>query len=411
MGSTVCAAVAADPELELVAAVDPSAAGRSVDGHDDRRPSCEPFADAGARSSSTSRSPTRPGSPLPWLAMHGIHAVVGTTGLTDDDIDDLARDVRRRTGALPGRAQLRDLGGADDALRRARRAVLRHGRGHRVPPRRQGRRSVGHRAGDRRADGRRRRRTAWAADPTEHEVLAGARGGVGGGRPASASTRCGCAAWSPTRRSSSAPLGQTLTIRQDSYDRESFMPGVLLACKHIADHPGLTVGLDALPGHLTGAVARVSGIARGPLWYVPNQSGTTRARRWCQPARARRVHADAGRARPRRHAARQGVDSPPRRLAAARRRSGIPRAVPGARVGTALRRAVDAHARLDRRPPAGRAHRRPVAVRHAPLGRRLAGGGRQSSCCRAICCSETATSSQPPVQGDDGQSSAARAAS
>jgi 4-hydroxy-tetrahydrodipicolinate reductase len=42
--------------------------------------------------------------------------------------------------------------------------------------------------------------------------------------------------------------GQTLVIRQDSYDRVSFMPGVVLACKRIADHPGLTVGLDALLG-------------------------------------------------------------------------------------------------------------------------------------------------------------------
>jgi len=40
--------------------------------------------------------------------------------------------------------------------------------------------------------------------------------------------------------------GQTLTIRHDSIDRSSFMPGVLLAVKRIADHPGLTVGLDAL---------------------------------------------------------------------------------------------------------------------------------------------------------------------
>jgi 4-hydroxy-tetrahydrodipicolinate reductase len=40
--------------------------------------------------------------------------------------------------------------------------------------------------------------------------------------------------------------GQTLTLRQDSYDRGSFMPGVLLACKRIAELPGLTRGLDAL---------------------------------------------------------------------------------------------------------------------------------------------------------------------
>jgi 4-hydroxy-tetrahydrodipicolinate reductase len=38
--------------------------------------------------------------------------------------------------------------------------------------------------------------------------------------------------------------GQSLTIRQDSYDRDSFMPGVLIACRRIADHPGVTVGLE-----------------------------------------------------------------------------------------------------------------------------------------------------------------------
>ena len=43
-------------------------------------------------------------------------------------------------------------------------------------------------------------------------------------------------------------LGQTLTIRQDSYDRTSFMPGVVLAAKRIADLPGLTIGLEAALG-------------------------------------------------------------------------------------------------------------------------------------------------------------------
>ncbi|MGZ4104693.1 MAG: 4-hydroxy-tetrahydrodipicolinate reductase [Actinomycetota bacterium] len=40
--------------------------------------------------------------------------------------------------------------------------------------------------------------------------------------------------------------GQSLTIRHDSYDRASFMPGVLLAIKEIKHHPGLTVGLEHL---------------------------------------------------------------------------------------------------------------------------------------------------------------------
>jgi 4-hydroxy-tetrahydrodipicolinate reductase len=40
--------------------------------------------------------------------------------------------------------------------------------------------------------------------------------------------------------------GETLTIRHDSYDRASFMPGVLLGVRSVADRPGLTVGLEAL---------------------------------------------------------------------------------------------------------------------------------------------------------------------
>ncbi|MEZ5176908.1 MAG: dihydrodipicolinate reductase C-terminal domain-containing protein [Acidimicrobiales bacterium] len=40
--------------------------------------------------------------------------------------------------------------------------------------------------------------------------------------------------------------GQTLSIRHDSYDRSSFMPGVVLAATRIAELPGVTVGLDVL---------------------------------------------------------------------------------------------------------------------------------------------------------------------
>jgi len=40
--------------------------------------------------------------------------------------------------------------------------------------------------------------------------------------------------------------GQNLSIRHDSYDRSSFMPGVVLAVKKVATHPGVTIGLDPL---------------------------------------------------------------------------------------------------------------------------------------------------------------------
>ena len=40
--------------------------------------------------------------------------------------------------------------------------------------------------------------------------------------------------------------GETLTIRHDSLDRTSFVPGVLLAVRNVAEHPGLTVGIESL---------------------------------------------------------------------------------------------------------------------------------------------------------------------
>jgi 4-hydroxy-tetrahydrodipicolinate reductase len=42
--------------------------------------------------------------------------------------------------------------------------------------------------------------------------------------------------------------GEVLTLRHDSLDRSSFMPGVLLAVQAVATRPGLTVGLEPLLG-------------------------------------------------------------------------------------------------------------------------------------------------------------------
>jgi len=42
--------------------------------------------------------------------------------------------------------------------------------------------------------------------------------------------------------------GELLTIRHDSFDRVSFMPGVLEGVRRVGDHPGLTVGLESYLG-------------------------------------------------------------------------------------------------------------------------------------------------------------------
>lgn len=50
--------------------------------------------------------------------------------------------------------------------------------------------------------------------------------------------------------------GEQLTIRHDSFDRASFMPGVLLGIRSVAQHPGLTVGLDGYLDLQTGGTGR-----------------------------------------------------------------------------------------------------------------------------------------------------------
>ena len=86
----------------------------------------------------------------------------------------------------------------------------------------------------------------FGADPTEREVLPGARGARAEANVHVHSVRLrGLVAH---QEIIFGALGQSLTIRQDSYDRTSFMPGVLLAIKKIASTPGLTIGLDRLLG-------------------------------------------------------------------------------------------------------------------------------------------------------------------
>jgi 4-hydroxy-tetrahydrodipicolinate reductase len=86
----------------------------------------------------------------------------------------------------------------------------------------------------------------WAADPTRTEVLPGARGAKGPGGIAVHSVRLrGMVAHQEVLLGTT---GQSLSIRHDSYDRTSFMPGVLLAIKAVVDRPGLTLGLDDILG-------------------------------------------------------------------------------------------------------------------------------------------------------------------
>ena len=180
---------------------------------------------------------------VPWLAMHGIHAVVGTTGLTTDDLELFRSEFAHGPSCLvvpnfsiSAVLMMRFAEIAAPFFDTAEVIELHHDAKADAP------------SGTAMATVARMAAASadWAPDPTTHEVVAGARGGAGPGGIRVHSVRMrGMVAHQEVILGA---LGQTLTVRQDSYDRASFMPGVLLACKHVAEHPGLTVGLDAILG-------------------------------------------------------------------------------------------------------------------------------------------------------------------
>ena len=84
-------------------------------------------------------------------------------------------------------------------------------------------------------------------DATQSDPL-GARGGVVAGVPVHAVRLRGLTA---SEEILLGNPGEQLVIRTDSFDRFSFMPGVLLGVREVSKHPGLSIGLDTvldLPG-------------------------------------------------------------------------------------------------------------------------------------------------------------------
>lgn len=76
---------------------------------------------------------------------------------------------------------------------------------------------------------------------TEIEGAAGARGALIDGIPVHSVRSMGYVA---SQEVIFGSFGQTLTIRHDSWDRKSYMPGVLLGIRSVKDRSGLIIGLD-----------------------------------------------------------------------------------------------------------------------------------------------------------------------
>jgi 4-hydroxy-tetrahydrodipicolinate reductase len=247
MGATVCAAVHADPELELVAAVDPHHAGIDLDQLGLHGTGLQISAGANALVEAAAEVAidftvlAAARENLQFCAEQGIHAVVGTTGFTDAELVDLTRrfaESRANAVIAPNFAI-----GAVLMMRFAELAAPYFETAEIIELHHDGKIDAPSGTAVRTAKLMAAASKEWGADPTTTVVAEGARGATVDGIAVHSLRVRGMVAHQEVLFGTT---GQTLSIRHDTYDRSSFMPGVLLAAKRVASRPGLTIGLDGL---------------------------------------------------------------------------------------------------------------------------------------------------------------------
>lgn len=230
VGTTMCAAVRAADDLTLSAEVD---AGDDL----------ALLTDSGTEVVIDFTHPDVVMGNLKYLIDSGIHAVVGTTGFTDERLDQ----VRAWLSGKPGSAVLIAPNfaiGAVLSMYFAQKAApyfesvevieLHHPQKADAPSG----------TATRTAKLIAQARKGLPPNPDATSTgLEGARGADVDGIPVHSVRLTGLVAHQEVLFGT---LGETLTIRHDSLDRTSFVPGVLLAVREIARHPGLTIGIEPL---------------------------------------------------------------------------------------------------------------------------------------------------------------------
>lgn len=246
MGAEVCRAVAAADDLELVCAVDPHHARtplREAAGIDTDLPVAgdhDAFVSSRTEVVVDFSLPAVVGDNVRWLLEHGIHAVVGATGIRDDQLDAV-RELAARGPANAFFAPNFAIGAVlmmQLAAQVARHLphveiIELHHDGKADAPS-----GTALRTADLIAEARRD-----APSPVLGDGLEGARGADRDGIRVHAVRLPGLVAHQEVIFGGT---GQTLTIRHDSTDRTSFMPGVLLAVRRVGSLDGCVVGLEQL---------------------------------------------------------------------------------------------------------------------------------------------------------------------
>lgn len=240
MGTTVCDAVVAATGLELAAAVDIVNSGGAVHGITIAN-DLKALADARCDVVVDFTVAEAARATLPWLGLHGMHAVVGTTGFSDQDIElfnssfTASNCLIAANFAIGAVLMMKFAEQAAPYFETAEIIEFHHNQKTDAP------------SGTALATAQRMAAASqeWAQDPTKHEVVPGARGGVG---PAGVRVHAvRMAGMTASQEVILGTAGQTLVIRHDSQDRVSFMPGVVLACHKVAGLTDrMTMGIDSL---------------------------------------------------------------------------------------------------------------------------------------------------------------------
>jgi 4-hydroxy-tetrahydrodipicolinate reductase len=259
MGREVCRTVLGRPGLELVAAVDPLHGGADLGrliGTDAGSlvvtDGLGSLPDAGVDVAVDFTRLEAARVTLAFCADAGIHAVVGTTGFTEVDLDDLGRRFAGPGSGAPNCVLASNFAiGAVLMMRFAEMAapffdgaeiVEFHHDGKLDAPSGTAVSTAERMAAARRDSGS----GDFRPDPTVTSVLDGARGGAGPAGVRIHSVRL--AGLVAHQEVILGGVGENLTIRHDSYARSSFMDGVILAVESVAGRPGLTLGLEPLLG-------------------------------------------------------------------------------------------------------------------------------------------------------------------
>ncbi len=248
MGTTLCEAVGTDPALDLVAVVDPAHVGEKLEPSGLVAASGpEAMAEAGVEVAVDFTVAPAAHANAIWCADNGVHSVIGTTGFSPAVLAEIkarfeagaANCVVAPNFAIGAVLMMRFAELAAPYFETAEIVELHH-------------------------DGK-------VDAPSGTAILTAQRiSKAMKDHPAEPGGALGASGTGPARGTEAAPgvrvhsvrlrglvahqevlfgtTGQTLTLRHDSMDRSSFMPGVLLAVKEVPQRRGLTVGLDALLG-------------------------------------------------------------------------------------------------------------------------------------------------------------------